>query len=275
MSHPWEFAAAAAFGLLWGSFLNVVIYRLPQIDAAATGARRGRTLAFLAWPLSFCPKCSAPIPPWRNIPVLSYVFLRGKAPCCNSRISPLYPLGEILGAAAIVWPLAHFGPGVDMLLAAIFLSFLLAASGIDMQRRLLLDELTLPLMWIGLIANIDARFALLPDAVLGAAGGYLGLWALGGVFTFILQKRAMGGGDYKLLAALGAWIGWRDLPFLVFLASVLGVLAFVFRFLKRLRQKKKASHYIGFGPCLSAAGALMLFYGDDILLAYLDLFTWR
>ena len=269
MATPWEFVAAALLGLLWGSFLNVVIYRLPQTDAAELGAGRGRSLAFLAWPLSFCPKCGAPIPPWRNIPVLSYLLLRGRAPCCNARISARYPLGEMLGAATIVWPLAHFGFGVDMALAALFLSFLLVASAIDLQRRYLLDLLTLPLMWLGLLANIDARFAVLPDAVLGAAGGYLGLWALGVVFSFALRKRAIGEGDFKLLAALGAWLGWRDLPFLLFLASLLGVGFAALSFVLRRRRRR----WIPFGPFLSLAGALMLFYGDDLIFAYLDFFA--
>ena len=269
MTTPLEFVAAALIGLLWGSFLNVVVYRLPQTDAAELGARRGRSLAFLAWPPSFCPKCQTAIPPWRNIPVLSYLLLRGKAPCCNSPISPRYPFGEIVGACTILWPLAHFGFGIDMALAWIFLSFLLVASAIDLQRRYLLDLLTLPLMWIGLLANIDARFAVLTDAVLGAAGGYLGLWALGVVFSFALRRRAIGEGDFKLLAALGAWLGWRDLPFLLFLASLLGVcwaaMAFVFR-----RRRRR---WIPFGPFLSLAGALMLFYGDDLIFAYLDFFA--
>lgn len=279
MATPWELAAAALLGLLWGSFLNVVVYRLPQTDAAELGARRGRTLAFLAWPLSFCPQCAAPIPPWRNIPILSYVFLRGRAPCCDSRISPLYPLGEIMGAVTILWPLAHFGFGVDMILAALFLSFLLAASAIDLQRRYLLDLLTLPLLWLGLLANIDARFAVLSDAVLGAAGGYLGMRALSVVFTFIVRKQAMGGGDFVLMAALGAWLGWRDLPFLLFLASLLGVAGSVVKFffdrVVRRKRRKFWSRYIGFGPCLSLSGALMLFYGDELMFAYLDFFARR
>lgn len=269
MAQHWEFIAAGVFGLLWGSFLNVVVYRLPQTDAADLGARRGRSLAFLAWPLSFCPRCGAPIPPWRNIPILSYLALGGKAPCCDSRISPRYPLGEILGAGTILWPLWHFGPGVDAALAAVFLSFLLVASAIDLQRRYLLDLLTLPLMWLGLLANIDSRFTLLPDAVLGAAGGYLGLWALGVVFSFVLRKKAIGEGDFKLLAALGAWLGWRDLPFLLFLASLLGVAAAAAAFVLRRRRRR----WMPFGPFLSLAGALMLFYGDEIVFAYLDFFA--
>ena len=279
MATPWEFIAATLLGLLWGSFLNVVVYRLPQTDAAELGARRGRSLAFLAWPLSFCPKCDAPIPPRRNIPILSYLFLRGRAPCCGSRISPLYPLGEMVGAATIVWPLAHFGFGVDMILAWIFLSFLLTASAIDLQRRYLLDILTLPLMWLGLLANIDARFAVLSDAVLGAAGGFMGMWALSAVFTFIMRKQAMGRGDFILMAALGAWLGWRDLPFLLFLASLLGVAGSLVKFFfdRAIRKKRRKfwSRYIGFGPCLSLAGALMLFYGDDLIFIYLDFFARR
>lgn len=279
LSLSFAFVAGGLFGLLWGSFLNVVVYRLPQTDAAGLGARRGRTLAFLAWPPSFCPRCGAPIPPWRNVPLLSYLLMRGRAPCCGARVSILYPLGEALGAATVVWPLAHFGFGVDLALAWVFLSFLFVASAIDMQRRYLLPVLTMPLLWLGLLVNIDARFALLPDAVLGAAGGYMGLWALNVVFTFLLRKPAMGEGDFALMAALGAWLGWRDLPLLLFLASLLGVagaaLKFAYEKIARKRRRKFWSRYIGFGPCLSLAGALMLFYGDALLLAYLDFFARR
>ena len=283
-----EFAAAAALGLLWGSFLNVVIYRLPQTAAADSSARR--SLTFLAWPRSFCPACGESIPAWRNIPLLSYIFLLGKAPCCGKRISPWYPLGEVLGAATIIWPLAHFGFGVDAALAMVFLSFLLVMSGIDMQRRRLLPPILLmPLMWIGLLANIDARFALLSDAVLGAAGGYLGLLLLGQIFEYVFRfwhallfsrewkKQAIGGDDPVLMATLGAWLGWQDLPLLLFLASLFGVIMSCFRFFTecviRKKRRKFWDRYIGFGPCLGLAGALMLFYGDDLLFAYLDFFT--
>ena len=269
MADHWEFIAAGAFGLLWGSFLNVVVYRLPQTDAADLGAGRGRSLAFLAWPPSFCPRCGASIPFWRNIPVLSYLLLLGRAPCCGARITFRYPLGEILGAGTVLWPMSHFGLGVDAALAAIFLSFLLVASAIDLQRRYLLDLLTLPLVWLGLLANVDSRFTLLPDAVLGAAGGYIGLWALGGIFSFVLRKKAIGEGDFKLVAALGAWLGWRDLPFLLFLASLLGVAAALAAFVTRRRRRK----WLPFGPFLSLSGALMLFYGDEIVFAYLDFFA--
>ena len=266
LTTAWELAAAAGFGLLWGSFLNVAIYRLPQTDAAELGAGKGRSLAFLAFPRSYCPLCETPIPFWRNIPVLSYLFLLGKAPCCGKRISARYPLGEVLGAATVVWPLTHFGFGVDMILAAMFLSLLLVLSGIDVNRRYILDLLTVPLLWLGLLVNVDARFALLPDAVLGAAGGYLGLAALAALFSAALRKQAMGSGDFKLMAALGAWLGWRDLPFLMFMASLFGIAYAVGGFVLRRRRRR----WIPFGPCLSLSGALMLFYGDELQFAYLD-----
>ena len=285
MTTAWELAAAAGFGLLWGSFLNVVIYRLPQTDAAELGAGKGRTLAFLAWPRSYCPLCEAPIPFWRNIPLLSYLLLLGKAPCCGRRISARYPLGEALGAATIVWPLVHFGPGVDMVLAAMFLSLLLVISGIDMNRRYILNILTTPLMWAGLLVNVDARFALLHDAVLGAAAGYLGLRLMGAFFKPLInfwnslfsrpaRKEVIGAGDPLLLAGLGAWLGWQDLPFLIFLASLLGVMlstvSHLVRFTFRGRRKRFWNQLLSFGPCLSLAGALMLFYGDELQFAYLD-----
>ena len=127
----------------------------------------------------------------------------GKAPCCGSPVSVLYPLGEILGAVVVVWPLTRFGVGVDSALAFVFLSALFVASGIDLHRRWLPDILTLPLLWLGLLANIDARFATLPDAVLGAAGGYLGMRILAGIFGYAVRRRAMGGGDFKLSRGAG------------------------------------------------------------------------
>ena len=275
MTDPFHIAAATALGLLWGSFLNVAVYRLPQTEVGGFGAG-GRALSFLAWPRSFCPRCGEMIPAWRNIPVVSYAAMFGKAPCCGSPVSVLYPLGEILGAVVVVWPLTRFGVGVDSALAFVFLSALFVASGIDLHRRWLPDILTLPLLWLGLLANIDARFATLPDAVLGAAGGYLGMRILAGIFGYAVRRRAMGGGDFKLLAALGAWLGWQELPFLIFIASLLSLACSLAEFLffrkRRGRGKLKSflASQIPFGPFISAAGALMLFYGDEIVFAYWD-----
>ncbi|MGI9306691.1 MAG: prepilin peptidase [Gammaproteobacteria bacterium] len=272
-------AAAGLFGLLLGSFLNVAAHRLPQMEASGI-VRRGKPLSFLALPLSQCPHCATPIPPYYNIPLLSFIWLRGRTRCCQKPIGACYPLVEIGGALICLSAAAHFGKSLDFILAAVFLSTLLVASVIDMRKYYLLDVLTLPLLWFGLLVNLDARFALLPDAVLGAAGGYLGMRLLAGVSGAVFQQTALGGGDLKLTAALGAWLGWQSLPFLLFLACIIG-LAFapVMHGLRYLARRRVSGDKRGFfrsytkrrfcfGPALSLSGALMLFFGDDIIAAY-------
>lgn len=251
------------FGLLWGSFLNVVIYRLPQIDIAGLRHRTPYRLRFLAFPLSFCPHCKAPIKPWHNIPLLSFLLLRGKSRCCRQPIGWSYPLVELSGGGIFLATLWFSTNWVDALFVAAFLSLLFVNAVIDWRRLYLLDVLTYPLLWLGLLANIDARFALLSDAVLGAVGGYVVLLLLSAALSGILGRRAVGMGDYKLVAALGAWLGWQALPMLIFLAALIGIaLAVLRRFWRR--------RHIPFGPALSIAAALMLFFGGDIMLAY-----WR
>ena len=260
----WVFLAlAGGFGLLWGSFLNVVIYRLPQTAAAGLPGRGEHSLWYLAYPLSFCPHCKTPIAPWRNIPLLSYLLLAGRSHCCRQPISWRYPLTELAGA--LIFLLAFFAAAtwLDFVLIVIFLSLLLVNAVIDWQRRYLLDILTYPLLWLGLLANIDARFALLPDSVLGAAGGYVALAFFAELFSRILKRRAMGMGDYKLFAALGAWLGWQPLPLLLFFAALTGLVMSALWWVLRFR-----SRYTPFGPALALAGALMLLAGDRIMLAY-------
>ena len=260
-------AALLGLGLLLGSFLNVVIHRLPQTRAAGLRADARHSLAFLAWPMSFCPHCQTPIPPWRNVPLLSYALLRGRAACCGARIPPQYPLVEAGGALAVFAAFWHAATLTDALFIVAFLSLLLAAAAIDLRRYCLLDILTLPLLWLGLLANLDGRFALLPNAVLGAAGGYVGLAAFAVVVSFAIKKEAMGMGDFKLFAALGAWLGWQALPFTLFLAALLGLL---FAAAHRLLRGRGRGRRFAFGPCLALAGAVFLLWGQELSVAY-----WR
>lgn len=265
---------AGLFGLLLGSFLNVVVYRLPRMNASGI-VSRGKSALFLAWPGSHCPHCKAPIAPYYNLPVVGFLWLRGRAKCCGKPIGVCYPLIEAgcgLLVAAAAW---RFGGGVDFALAVIFLAMLLVISVIDMRRYYILDVLTLPLLWCGLLANIDARFALLPHAVVGAAGGYIAMRLIAAAGAVVFRKNVMGGGDFKLMAAFGAWLGWQPLPFLLFLGSLIGVgYALVFYLTRRAGRTPPPGGFLkrrfSFGPALSVAAALMLFWGDEIMAAY-----WR
>ena len=254
---------------------------------AASGiVRCGKSFWFLSWPLSHCPHCQTPILWYHNIPLLSFIGLRGRARCCGKPIGVCYPLIELGGgviAATAAW---RFGHGLDFVLAVIFLSVLLVASVIDMRRYYILDILVLPLLWLGLLANLDARFALLANAVLGAAGGYLGLRLLAELSATVFKKNVMGGGDFKLMAALGAWLGWQPLPLVLFLASVVGLTYALAHYLCRRAGRIFANNEISvgsrtteflrvfvkgrlyFGPALSLAGAVMLFWGDELITAY-------
>lgn len=260
---------AALFGLLLGSFFNVVLHRLPQTDAAGLLGKPEHTLMYLAYPYSFCPRCRTPIRPWHNIPLLSFVLLRGKSACCASPIGWRYPLVELVGAAITCTAVWHYSHWLDITFVVLFLSFLFIAAAIDWQRYYLLDILTLPLLWLGLAANFDARFALLHDAVLGAGVGYVALHAVAIVFSFIIKKRAMGAGDPKLFAAIGAWLGWQMLPAVLFIAALLGLLLAAVRYAMR----RRGGRHIPFGPCLAAAAAVMLLYGDEIIVGYWQFVT--
>ena len=270
---------AGLFGALLGSFLNVVAYRLPQMAVSGL-APHGKSASFLAFPASHCPQCKTPIPPYLNIPVLGWLLLCGRARCCGKSISACYPLTEAFGGVLVAAAAWRFGATLDFALAAIFLLTLLIISVIDLRRYYILDILSLPLLWCGLLANVDARFALLPNAVLGAAGGYVGMRCIAAVAAAIFRKDAMGGGDFKLMAALGAWLGLSALPFVLFLAAVSGVCYsaafYVVRRARAAASGRRAARggfvksRFSFGPALSFAGAIMLFWGDEIQLAY-----WR
>jgi leader peptidase (prepilin peptidase)/N-methyltransferase len=264
-------AIAAFLGLCVGSFLNVVIHRLPKMLERGWQAQcaelRGEDPApgpayNLVVPRSACPACGAPITALQNIPVVSWLVLRGRCARCKAPISARYPVVEVLGgllAACAVW---RFGATPQGIGACVFLWSLLALTMIDFDTQLLPDSITLPLLWAGLIANLWHTFASLPDAVIGAVAGYLSLWTIYWLFKLIRGKEGMGYGDFKLLAALGAWLGWQLLPVIVLLSSVvgagIGISLIVFR-------GRDHSVPLAFGPYLAIAGAIALFFGSTLV----------
>lgn len=254
-------------GLLFGSFLNVAAFRLPRAESAGENA----FLALCA-PGSFCPHCKTPIKAQHLIPLLSFVFLGGKSACCQKRIGWRYPFVEVIGGLIVVLAAMRFGEDNlrVVVLASAFAGGLLAASAADMARYVLPDVITLPLLWLGLLANIGGHFASLEDAVWGAAGGYLFMFVLAESAEFCIRRPALGRGDCKLFAAAGAWLGWQDLAFVLFGGAFLGMLLFVVRQLIRGKALSAGRGYVPFGPCIATAAAIMLFYGDTIARAY-----WR
>jgi leader peptidase (prepilin peptidase)/N-methyltransferase len=264
-------AIAAFLGLCVGSFLNVVIHRLPKMLERGWQAQcaelRGEDPApgpayNLVVPRSACPACGAPITALQNSPVVSWLVLRGRCARCKAPISARYPVVEVLGgllAACAVW---RFGATPQGIGACVFLWSLLALTMIDFDTQLLPDSITLPLLWAGLIANLWHTFASLPDAVIGAVAGYLSLWTIYWLFKLIRGKEGMGYGDFKLLAALGAWLGWQLLPVIVLLSSVvgagIGISLIVFR-------GRDHSVPLAFGPYLAIAGAIALFFGSTLV----------
>lgn len=266
---------AGIFGLMIGSFLNVVIHRMPVMMQRESdnyvAQEAGKELPHadrynLMTPRSCCPQCARPIGALENIPVLSYLFLRGKCRGCKSSISVRYPVVEILtGAlsALLVW---RYGSGIYGLATLVFAYLLIAMSFIDADTQLLPDDLTLPLMWMGLLVNLQGTFVPLDEAVIGAAAGYLVLWSIYWLFKLATGKEGMGYGDFKLLAALGAWLGWKMLPVIVLLSSMVGALVGIVLIVV---SKRGRDNPIPFGPYLAAAGFLTLLYGDRIVASYL------
>ncbi len=262
---------ALLIGLCVGSFLNVVIHRLPKMLERGWQAQcaelRGENPApgpvyNLMVPRSACPACGAPITALQNIPVVSWLMLGGRCAGCKAPISARYPVVEVLGgllAACAIW---RFGVTPQGIAACIFLWSLLALTMIDFDTQLLPDSITLPLLWAGLIANLWHTFASLPDAVIGALAGYLSLWTIYWLFKLIRGKEGMGYGDFKLLAALGAWLGWQLLPVIVLLSSVvgagIGISLIVFK-------GRDHSVPLAFGPYLAIAGAVALFFGSTLV----------
>ena len=261
----------AVLGLVVGSFLNVVIHRLPKIIesqwqrayAAFSGESplKEKRLS-LAYPGSHCPHCNADIKPIQNIPIISYLVLRGKCASCETPISARYPLVEAL--TALLWVLCGVEFGVSNALAGAMLltSALVVLTAIDLDHQLLPDSLTLPLLWAGLLLNIDSTFVSLQSAVLGAVFGYLCLWAVFWLFKIMTGKEGMGYGDFKLLAALGAWFGLAALPTIVLLSSVVGA---VLGMALIVTGKQDRETPMPFGPFLAGAGLIHLFYPNVLL----------
>ncbi len=261
---------AALGGLCVGSFLNVVIHRLPKMldrrwksdCAELAGAAPPEGPRYnLVVPRSACPACGRAIGALENIPVVSWLLLRGRCKGCAAPISARYPVVELIGGLVTLAAYLRYGATVDGLAAAAFLWALLALTFIDFDTQLLPDDITLPLLWAGLALNLSGRFAPLPDAVIGAIAGYLSLWTIYWLFKLIRGKEGMGHGDFKLLAALGAWLGWQMLPLIVLLSSVVGAVIGIGLLVFKGRDHNVP---IAFGPYLAIAGGIALFYGREL-----------
>ncbi len=268
---------AGLLGLLVGSFLNVVIHRLPimmERDWAAQCADlRGETPpAFeplsLSHPRSRCPKCSHAITASENIPLFSWLFLRGQCSSCKTPISIRYPLIELATAALFAFAAMHFGLTAAGWGALIFIAALIALTGIDYDTQLLPDSITLPLLWTGLLFNLSGTYTDLKSAVIGAIAGYLSLWIVYWLFKLVTGKEGMGYGDFKLLSAIGAWLGWQILPVTILLSSLVGATVgiLLIGLSKHGRQEP-----IPFGPYLAAAGIVSLIWGKPLTQAYLGI----
>jgi leader peptidase (prepilin peptidase)/N-methyltransferase len=281
-------------GLVVGSFLNVVIYRLPVMlerewrehcaeisrESLAPKEPAGPRERFnLVVPRSACPACHAPIKAYQNIPIVSYVALRGRCAACGAGISVRYPLVEALTGLCSAAIALRFGFGWAAAAALVYTWFLIALTFIDLDHQLLPDNLTLPLLWLGLTLSLSGLAAghdggeLAPDmrsSLIGAIAGYVSLWGVYHAFRLITGKEGMGYGDFKLFAAIGAWLGWQMLPLTILLAASVGAIVGVFMM---VRKKAHRETPIPFGPFLAAAGWLALLFGPAIVSRYLGLFA--
>jgi len=261
---------AALFGLLVGSFLNVVIHRLPKMMEAdwhrQAAELRGETLPEperydLIAPRSRCPTCGTAIAAHHNVPVLSWLLLRGRCAHCGTPIPVRYPLVELLTAALSATALVTFGPTAAGAGALVLTFFLITLAFIDLDTQLLPDDLTLPLLWIGLAFNLAGTFVPIADAVVGAIAGYGILWSVYWAFKLVTGKEGMGYGDFKLLAALGAWFGWQALPAVILLASAVGAVVGI-SMIVFARHRRDVP--IPFGPYLAGAGLLALYFAQPL-----------
>jgi leader peptidase (prepilin peptidase)/N-methyltransferase len=281
------FFAGSVFvlGLVIGSFLNVVIYRVPIMLEREWQAQAAEVLANaappvdqpfnLSMPPSACPACKAPIRAWQNIPVLSWLALRGRCAACKAPISPRYPLVELTTGLLSAWVAWHFGFGAAAPCALLVTWTLIALTGIDIDHQLLPDTLTLPLMWLGLLAAVvvgPLAGLSLPvsaqDAIIGASAGYMSLWLVYHTFRLITGKEGMGYGDFKLFAALGAWLGWKVLPLIILLSAATGAVLGISMIVLRGRDRAAP---MPFGPYLAVAGWIAMMYGDSLISGYLRL----
>jgi leader peptidase (prepilin peptidase)/N-methyltransferase len=272
------YGATLALGLIVGSFLNVVILRLPRMmeqewrqecaELAGSEADAGTPTErlSLSTPSSHCPSCGHRIRPWENIPVLSYLLLRGRCSQCAQAISWRYPLVELLTALLSVMVLWQFGPTLQGGFALLLTWGLIALAFIDADTQLLPDDITLPLLWIGLLLSVWGIFADSHSAIIGAVTGYMSLWLIFHLFRLLTGKEGMGRGDFKLLALFGAWLGWQTLPQILLLSTIPGAL---FGIMMVAVGRGERQTPISFGPFLAIAGWISLVWGSSITDAYL------
>jgi leader peptidase (prepilin peptidase) / N-methyltransferase len=273
------YGAVSILGLLVGSFLNVVILRLPprmmfdwRTEAASILEDElkedfvlGEPPSSLVVDRSRCPKCQFQLKWYHNIPVFSWAFLGGKCASCKAPISKQYPFVELLTAIASVLCLWRFGPGFQCVMALIFTWLLIAMSGIDVHTQLLPDQLTLPLLWIGLFLALWGVYLPLEQALIGTMMGWGSLWSVNALFKFLRGMDGMGNGDFKLLAALGAWMGWQKLPMIILLSASVGAVVGISLMLFRKHEREQP---MPFGPFLAAAGWLAFVFGDALMRQY-------
>ncbi len=291
-SSPALFAGSVfLLGLIIGSFLNVVIYRLPIILEREWRSQAAEVLSTgtdsthatipsapanpftLSTPRSACPNCKAPITALQNIPLVSWLVLRGRCASCKAKISARYPLVELATGVLSAWVAWHFGFSAAAACALLVTWALIALTAIDMDHQLLPDNITLPLMWTGLLAAVaigrvpEATLPVSPkDAIIGAAAGYISLWLVFHAFKLVTGKEGMGYGDFKLFAALGAWLGWKVLPLVIVMSAATGAILGILIITLKGRDRRAP---MPFGPYLAAAGWLAMMYGDSLLNGYL------
>ena len=270
----------ALLGMCVGSFLNVVIYRLPKMMQQDWQKQCCELLDIknengeeqqvnLIFPGSSCPACQHKITTLENIPVISYLCLKGRCKSCNVKISPQYPLIEILTGLTTAYITWHFGFSPQTLFAVLLTWALICLSVIDLEHSLLPDDITLPFMWLGLACNIFGVFTDITSSLIGAMLGYSILWLIFMGFKVITGKEGMGYGDFKLLALLGAWLGWQSLPLIILLSSIAASLIGIIMILFRGRDKSVAFPY---GPYLAIAGWITLLWGEELIGTYLNSF---
>ncbi len=291
---PWLFISLSfIFAATIGSFLNVVIHRLPimmkrewqqecngylqtyheDIVKQAGIDRLNKAIDSypekynLIVPNSACPKCNSAIKPWHNLPIFGWLMLKGKCAACHAPISARYPIVELFTGLLIATLAWHFGPSWQFVFTMLLTFGLVALTGIDLDEMLLPDQLTLPLLWLGLLLNLNHMFTNPTDAIIGAAAGYMSLWSIFWGFKLLTGKEGMGYGDFKLLAVFGAWLGWQMLPLVILLSSLVGAVVGITLIVTKHNQ---ASNPIPFGPYIAAAGWIALIWGQDIVDWYIS-----
>lgn len=284
VAHPAVFPVVCfVVGLMVGSFLNVVIHRLPrmierawrdecaELDSATPQAKAAEETYNLFVPRSRCPSCGHGITALENIPLVSWAVLRGRCSACKARISARYPLVELLAGIGALASAYHFGFSLAAVGAVIFIWSTIALAFIDQETGYLFDDITLPLLWAGLLLNLGRTYVPLADAVIGAAAGYLVLWSIYWLFKLVTGKEGMGYGDFKMSAAVGAYLGWQMLPLVILLSSIVGTVFGVAQMLAAKRGWEWGFKF-HFGPYLAVAGIIALFWGSQLTRQFLPQF---